>query len=1115
MNRIACSLLVVSTFACVTREAPPSQLAEGCLLNSDCAEKLVCVFRRCHVTCASDRDCPAASRCQITDNPYAVCLLDDENSCTNKACPPGLQCGPDFRCRRDCLTHRDCLEEQTCIEGQCVSPQDRTDAGLTPTSVLCAFDSDCAAESTRQGVYLECGPNKRCQPQCLESRNCRLGEACVAGRCLASAVDAGVACAYDSQCQPWRCRAGQCAPECQSGVDCGPLRACVQGACVASDGGLGEWCAVATDCANGLVCRSGLCVRECASAAECPLRQVCTPQGRCAAQDGGVGAGCLLSSDCQGTLLCRQGACLPECVEARDCAADQACSQSRCVAAVSDGGAGASCQLNSDCGPGLACLQGRCAVECRVGADCSPGLVCELGRCRLPVGDGGTSSGDGGVGCVFNSQCATGRCFQGQCVAECLATSDCTAPRGCDAGRCVLPPGVTACQRTSECDAGQACSPQGQCIAECATARDCAPGLDCAGGRCVFPGGNPDGGPPGFGQTCALQSSCAPFGLVCGVSGRCIFQCALDSDCQTSAGFCCRSNQCIAGLACVPDGGSSGFDAGQLPDGGCRADNDCLDNDYCNGNERCILGACTSGRNPCDDENPCTIDSCSNALRTCTYQSQAIDADNDQHFPLACGGSADDCDDNDGTTFPGALERCDWKDNNCNGGVDEGLWVEEPGARGSVTSSGAYPARAGAPAAVRLGSEVLVTAASFGVTGRHELFKLSAADLSFVTGPVPVSGAATTWTTCSTFNGRQVVRPGLVTNGTVALAHGLAQSFANPALYCCNSNNGANPFDRRSQRNFGTLVTPATLATTGSAFVAFDDAFGSGANYCGGISDNFQQPRMTAVRAAWSSSLSAFVGTWFEQPDPSQSLDNTTSTQLKFGTLLLDGGVTTARFVWAGLGSDAAYKPASGNGQTSNLARVAVGATTVLFVWTNREVPPLNETRVRYVLYDAALTSVVAGPFELNLTGGLQRIDWVEFDGTFYRLVGTGNISAPEERTRLITVTEAGAVVSTRYFGLASPSSQAGAYHSNTQSSSALVGPQWKGFVHSIVQDQRLRFFYGPSAPDAGAFQSIDLTIGGDPALRSDFTLVPLSDTRVGVLWVDDNLRRTVMRCGP
>jgi MYXO-CTERM domain-containing protein len=47
-----------------------------------------------------------------------------------------------------------------------------------------------------------------------------------------------------------------------------------------------------------------------------------------------------------------------------------------------------------------------------------------------------------------------------------------------------------------------------------------------------------------------------------------------------------------------------------------------------------------------------------------------VDADHDGHDDAACGG--DDCNDLDANTYPGAFERCDDVDNNCDGVVDEG-----------------------------------------------------------------------------------------------------------------------------------------------------------------------------------------------------------------------------------------------------------------------------------------------------------------------------------------------------------------------------------------------------------------------------------------------------------
>ena len=119
MIRATVLLVLAALAGCVTRdERPPSKLAEGCLLNSDCEAPLVCVFRRCHQPCADRRDCPADSDCQLSgDPPQLVCT---QVTCADAPCPQGQVCGVDRRCRYQCATASDCSPRQTCVENQCV-----------------------------------------------------------------------------------------------------------------------------------------------------------------------------------------------------------------------------------------------------------------------------------------------------------------------------------------------------------------------------------------------------------------------------------------------------------------------------------------------------------------------------------------------------------------------------------------------------------------------------------------------------------------------------------------------------------------------------------------------------------------------------------------------------------------------------------------------------------------------------------------------------------------------------------------------------------------------------------------------------------------------------------
>src|SRR5688572_6142383 len=132
-----------------------AKLAEGCILNTDCTEPLVCAFRRCHDQCEQSRDCPEGSRCMASDRPFHVCQLASEKACTyNSDCPEGQQCAVDGECRDQCASDRDCVTGQVCASGTCADKRELNDAGaLTPVveagpqsdGIPCAYSSECPA----------------------------------------------------------------------------------------------------------------------------------------------------------------------------------------------------------------------------------------------------------------------------------------------------------------------------------------------------------------------------------------------------------------------------------------------------------------------------------------------------------------------------------------------------------------------------------------------------------------------------------------------------------------------------------------------------------------------------------------------------------------------------------------------------------------------------------------------------------------------------------------------------------------------------------------------------------------------------------------------------------
>lgn len=308
-----------------------AKLAEGCLLDSDCATPLVCAFKSCHTRCNDSRDCPASQVCVPADpRPYNVCLHTPDKCFYNTDCPAeNLFCAKDLRCRLQCKSDRDCLPEQTCVTGACADEKDLTDGQLVPpggqspdasVGTSCTYNSDCDAP-------LVCIAGS-CLVECKGDRDCAPGLLCdTVGSCvLPGQSDGGVAipsCVNGKQDQG------------ETGIDCG-------GGCGKCDG---DPCSKPLDCASnvcqGLVCQAPSCGDGLQNGTEsdvdcgggCPK---CPPT-----------KGCWTSNDCT-TGSCVGGSCnAPGCSNGSQDTneTDVDCGGTECKPCAT----GKGCEKNGDC----------------------------------------------------------------------------------------------------------------------------------------------------------------------------------------------------------------------------------------------------------------------------------------------------------------------------------------------------------------------------------------------------------------------------------------------------------------------------------------------------------------------------------------------------------------------------------------------------------------------------------------------------------------------------------------------------------------------------------------------------------------------------------------------
>ena len=237
-------------------------------------------------------------------------------------------------------------------------------------------------------------------------------------------------------------------------------------------------------------------------------------------------------------------------------------------------------------------------IGCQSDADCE-GTLGDLGACVTPVCDvvqknckpqpqpNGTACDDGDP-CTEAGQCNGGQC--GGVKVACNDDNPCTND-ACDpiTGKCAFIPNGALC------DDGLLCTVNDQ----------------CSDGECKG-AGNPD-------CQCQNDDDCKQFddadlcnGVLTCAGNECVPKAGTVVECPDGGGPC-RDNQC--------DPANGECDFVPKPEG-----SQCDDGDACTTADECGAGVCKGAPKKCDDENPCTDDTCDGASG-CVFANNEVECD--------------------------------------------------------------------------------------------------------------------------------------------------------------------------------------------------------------------------------------------------------------------------------------------------------------------------------------------------------------------------------------------------------------------------------------------------------------------------------------------------------
>ena len=394
---------------------------------------------------------------------------------------------------------------------------------------------------------------------------------------------------------------------------------------------------------------------------ECDPAESCDGESKDCPADAYVdnGTDCDDGNACTVGDSCVNGACTAgdplDCNDDNLCTDDQCDTETGCEYLFND----ESCDDGDACTLTDVCHLGECqgkdpnpctpTEECREPDTCNP----ETGECSFTVSPNGTACDDGDPQ-TLNDVCINGECLAVGCT--CSEVNDCCngcVPRAdftaCDDGDACTATDVClsgACQGfdSTDCNDNNPCtddscnSTQG-CVhtdntLPCDDGDLCTGASACQNGQCM--GGDP--------VVCQPLSQCHAAGQCNPLTGVCTNPTVADGTTCDDGNTQTSGEQCTNGM-CV----TQGCECAGVNDccDGCDIRNEnatCDDSDACTENTTCHAGVCAGTPLQCNDNNPCTDDSC-NAATGCVHTDNTLPCNdsnlctrNDTCFEGECHG---------------------------------------------------------------------------------------------------------------------------------------------------------------------------------------------------------------------------------------------------------------------------------------------------------------------------------------------------------------------------------------------------------------------------------------------------------------------------------------------